>query len=223
MQGIPEDFEYPISKFGLPQGGLSVARSELLAFEGLVPDSYLEFLATAGTGIWQDGYFQIVDPRRYSSLIDQVFNGDPDFRSPELVVIGFGGFGTLLLWSERYWNIEVDPLFHCVSSTYYFKPKANITSSLSLSNSLAGVGAGGDTFDDDGKPLFKRALKAYGRLQPDQIYAPRLHPALGGPRTLENFRPASALEALSIAAQAAPFILKDVLGQPPKPSRVIGG
>ena len=39
-----------------------------------------------------------------------------------------------------------------------------------------------------------------------------LVPAMGGRIVAENFRIASALEALSINAQTAPFVLKDVTG-----------
>ncbi len=66
-----------------------------------------------------------------------------------------------------------------------------------------------DPPDQSGKPLFKHVLKACGPLTYGQIYAPRLHPALGGPIVAEAFRPVSAFEALLIAAQTGPFILHD--------------
>lgn len=103
-------------------------------------------------------------------------------------------------------------LFHSVQCLYLFKKRPDIDAGKAFGNVLYGIDAGAnDTIAADGKPLFKRALKAYGAVRLDQIYASKLHPVLGGQRTLDNFRPASALEALALAAQAGPFMLEHSL------------
>ena len=50
-------------------------------------------------------------------------------------------------------------------------------------------------------------VQDHGELEVGQIYASKLHPALGGPITIDNLRPAGALAAMTIAAQAASFTL----------------
>lgn len=207
---MPTDYDDVIEKFGRPKGGHVLDETEVARLRGALPEPYLTFLKAIGVGVWMDGFFQLVEPEKYQPIVEMIFGRDQEFKSSDIRIIGFSAFGNVLAWSPRLWRINIDMLFHTVQCLYLFEERPKIDAAMAFRTGLYRVDAGAnDTPDGDGKPLFKRALKAYGALPLGQIYAPKLHPVLGGPRTLDNFRPASALEALALAAQAAPFMLED--------------
>jgi len=207
---VPTDYDDVIEKFGRPKGGYVLKETDVSRLHGALPDPYLVFLTEIGIGVWMDGFFQLVEPEKYQPIVEMIFEGDREFKPSDIRIVGFSAFGSILAWSPRLWRIDINVLFHSVGCLYLFKERPNIDAGNAFGNALYGVDAGAnDTPDDDGKPLFRRALKAYGALPFGQIYAPKLHPALGGPATVDNFRPASALEALALAVQAAPFMLVD--------------
>ena len=79
-----------------------------------------------------------------------------------------------------------------------------------------------DVADPKNKPLYKRAVKKLGPLQPGEIYGfvPAL--AFGGTPGLENLHRLSALEHFSILAQIDTPKLMDFKPWPPKFVRDIG-
>lgn len=205
-------FDEVIEKFGPPKGGHVLEETEIARLRGALPDPYLAFLKDIGVGVWMDGFFQLIEPEKYQPIVEMIFGHDKELKPSDIRIVGFSAFGSILAWSPRLWAIDINVLFHTVRCLYLFKEPPKIDAGKAFSNTLYLVDAGAnDTVAADGKPLFKRALKAYGALPFGQIYAPKLHPALGGPRTLDNFRPASALEALALAAQAGPFMLEHSL------------
>ncbi len=155
--------------------------------------------------------------------MQKVFEGDADIKPERSHVVGFSAFGRLLVWNQDYGVTEVDLVYGRVLCDDLIEPDPDPDGYISLGVALANIDAGSfDLFDDEGHPLFNRVLKAYSELEFGQIYALKLHPALGGPVTVENFRPADAVTALTIAAQAALFTLYDST-QPHVPAvRMIG-
>lgn len=223
MDPFPEKYRYIIDRLGAPVGGRAIAESEIAPWRGRVPDQYLALIANVGIWFWYNGDFQLVEPLKYDPILRMVFGDDPDFKPDLCHVIGISAFGDMLVWSEEHHVVNIDFHFNSVRALKFFKPetKSDANSSLRISlSSLQEIPY--NAYDDDGKPLFKRAVKAYGPLSFGEIYALKLHPALGGPMRLENFRRASALEALAIAAQAAPFVLKDLMARPPRIVRQLG-
>jgi hypothetical protein len=181
------------------------------------------FWRIAGLGIWMDGYFQFCNPDRYRPVVKIILGNDADFRPDVSHCIGFSAFGRLLVWNEGLHVVRIDTLFHHVLASDYFKPTPNISDDIKIGTALSSVDDSvNDPPDDSGKDMYKRALRAHGPLRFGQIYAPKLHPALGGPLQVDNFRPASALEALALSAQAGPFTLRSALMYQVKDVREIG-
>ena len=207
---LSEDFEYAIETYGPPQGGESVGPGLISAMEGKLPPSLLDFWGVHGIGMWLDGYFQLCDPRKYASIARTIFGKDPDFHPETTHLIGFSGMGVLLFWNQDHRNLHVNLPSLSVEAAEYFKPQPNVSADISIGVSLTSVeGKSYDLLDTDANYMFERLKAAHGPLKFGEVYAPKLHPALGGNYTVENIRPASALEAFALMAQAGVFELKD--------------
>ena len=223
MDHLSEVYKYVVNRFGRPHNGRGIDIDFVQDLQHILPASYLTFVSEVGTGPVLDGFFHYVDPRAYASLPPMVFGNDPDFYPSAMVVVGHSAFGELLIWNRNHRAMTVDLLSRWVLASEFFKPDQEVSDEVSLEAAFMLIDADSyDAVDVDGNLMFERCLKAYGPLEFGQIYAPRLHPALGGSMTVDNFRPASAREAMAIAAQAAPFNLVDARPFPPKIVRRIG-
>jgi len=210
MAVLSRSFQRALTKFGEPKGGERAPSSMLQAYRGRLPDSLLQFWEQYGFGVWLDGYFQFCNPDAYHEVVRAILGNDSQLKGNRSHVIGFSAFGHLLIWNEDYRIIRIDTLYHTVLCRELFRPKTDINDDVTIGVVVAMADDGADDPpDQDGKPLFKRVRKACGPLNYGQIYAPRLHPALGGSIVVESFRPVSAFEALLIAAQTGPFVLHD--------------
>ena len=220
---LDQNFEEFVETFGPPQRGIPASIEMLDAMQGRVPQSLHDFWATHGLGLWNDGYFQMCDPVRYRSISKAVFGKDAELTAPTTHLIGFSAFGRLMFWNQTHRIVDVNILSLRVYCAHFFKPRPHIPDVITLDSAMFSIeDEVHDGIDEDGNLMFKRARKAFGPLKYDQIYAPKLHPALGGALRLDNFRPASALEALALAAQAGPFELIDNSSLPPKLVRHLG-
>ncbi|MBB2682456.1 hypothetical protein N2597_27550 (plasmid) [Rhizobium sophoriradicis] len=201
-------YQNALKDFGEPLGGSRLASATLEAYRGRIPDSFLDFMRLYSAGKWLRGYFQFCNPEEYKSVLSLVLGGDQDLKPERTHVLGFSAFGELVAWNEDYKVVEINMLYGRVSCPELFSPEPDMDSNITLGIVIGSVNAESyDNPDENGKPMFKRLLLAHGELEVGQIYAPKLHPALGGPIIVDNLRPASALPAMTIAAQATPFTL----------------
>lgn len=70
--------------------------------------------------------------------------------------------------------------------------------------------------------MFRKLVRQHGALPPDTVFAPRLHPAVGGAQAQDNFRPAAAPEAIALMHKAEPLVLVDLTTPAARPARRIG-
>jgi hypothetical protein len=220
---VPELYQPVVDRLGLPLGASPLTEAAVARYRGHIPDSFLDFIKVSGYGIWQKGFWQFCDPEAYRGLLPLIFGKDREFRVEEMHVLGFSAFGKLLVWNETYSDVEVDLSESQIACLGHAKPDLPATPDQSLAIALRYVDeAAYDQVDEDGKHLFKRCLRAYGQLEPGQIYAPILPPAIGGEFRLDNFQKADALVSLSIMAQWDRFRLVDHGSIPQKVIREIG-
>lgn len=223
MPELSVDYKECIEEYGAPYGGFAASSDQIATYRSFLPSTFVDFIETYGFGKWKKGYFQFCDHQAYRGVVDTVLKGDEDLQPSSSHLLGFSAFGQLLLWNEQHRVVNVDTIDHRVTCPKLFRPKPHVSADATLGIAISDIDSEAyDPSDNDGRPLFKRVLKSCGELEFGQIYALKLHPALGGPVTMENFRPAQALAALTIAVQAAPFTLYDST-QPHVPEvRVIG-
>lgn len=201
-------YQNALRKFGEPQDGSRLPSATLDSFRSHIPDSFLDFMSLHSAGKWLQGYFQFCNPDEYKSVLALVLDGDRDLKPERTHALGFSAFGELVAWNEDYKVVEINMLYGRVHCPELFSPEPDMDPKITLGIVIGSVDAKSyDTPDERGKPMFKRLLLAHGELNVGQIYAPKLHPALGGPITVDNLRPAAALAAMTIAAQATCFTL----------------
>lgn len=223
MDYLSEDLEYFVEKFGTPLRSAPIAAAELEGLSGRLPDGYIAFLRMHGASVWHGGYFQLLGPSRFDPLVELVFARDRDIRPDETTAVACSAVGDLILWNTRHRAIKASFVWNTVRAQELLKPEPDIDPAISFGTMLSALNS--DAYggvDERGELMFPQLVQDYGPPGRGQIYAPRLHPALGGSLTIENFRPASAFEALAIAAQAAPFNLVDTRSFPPKIVRPVG-
>lgn len=218
-------FQRALDKYGPPQGGEPAPATMLESYQGRVPDDLLKFWAEYGLGLWMKGYFQFCNPETYKPILEYAFGNDDQLKPGRSHVIGFSAFGRLLVWNEDYRVTKIDTLNHNIFCRGLFKePPQGSTNDIAIGIALSqSHDEANDPGDEDGKPLFKRVLKACGPLSYGQIYGLNLIPALGGAIRAENFAPKDAEVALTIAAQADAFRLIDSSTPQMRAVRLLGG
>ena len=209
------DYEYKdvFEVIGKPNVSVSLTPNELHALQAKFPINYIKFLGVVGTGTFKNGYFQICRPAEYKPVIKMIFEHDTLIDHKIMHIIGISAFGDMLIWEENTSEITVEQWRHWVTQfPVRHDPAADAEGnrgSRQIAGSIYGLATNSDQYDESGEELFERCLAAYGPVKPGQIYAPRLAPAFGGTTNLEDFRVVSALEAMAINVQMAPFQLMD--------------
>lgn len=218
MTDVENLIETTVARIGPLAGRVPHARADLQALAGRIPDALVRLFDRMGVGVWGEGRWQTVEPRRFDGVLRQVFAGDPDFDPADLTLVALRAFGHAWLWHRRlgYLHFSVYPNRVSAPDSHFGKPLTQPDQTALIAFAvMPTTSARYDEFDSGGRPLFDRLVRLHGPLAPGQIFAPRLHPALGGVLSLETLRPVPAVEALGLIAQAEPVTLID--GRRPRP------
>ncbi len=202
-------FDEVIASYGQPAGE-PLSPTTIDKLRGKVPNGLIRCWEKYGLGTVLDGFFQFVDPTRYSGVCEAVFDGDPELDSTRSYIIGLSAFGNLLVWNEEYNVISIDLVNLRTFGSSRKKNQEPDEKNLALIGGLAVVDRPSfDERDSNGEGLFKPAMQKLGRLKLNQIYGfvPML--ALGGNRSIDRLKIVSAPEHLLILAQIGPVSLLD--------------
>lgn len=210
MSALFITYQHALKDYGEPRDGSLLSASALEAHRGRIPGSFLEFIADRPLGKWLQGYFQFCNPDDYQSVLTLILEGDKELNPERTHMLGFSALGNILAWNEDYRTVKINLVYGRVICPKLFAPEHDADDDITLGIAIGNINASSyDCPDEDGKPMFKRLLRAHGELDVGQIYAPRLHPALGGRITVDEFHRVNALAAMTIAAQATSFSLYD--------------
>lgn len=210
MAALSAEFDYIVAQFGAPSGGGPIAPDRLDSYREHLPQSLIDFYALHGQGLVLNGFFQFCEPTRYAPIAKAVFGDNTDLPGSRCHIIGFSAFGALSVWSEDHGTVSVHLVDGVSSCLSLFGRGAKLPPDQSVAVGLFQLDMeANDAFDADGKPMFKRALKALGPLAAGQVYGfvPLL--SLGGPRRVENLKIVPALEHMALLAGAAPVRMVD--------------
>lgn len=191
-------------------------------YRGKLPHAMVELWQRAGTGLVLGSFFQLCNPARYASIMELVFDGDPDIRPEQTHVLGFGAFGTMLAWNEVYQDMCINLVNGRVScsaltSGETYDPNIAVTTALMLLDDPIL-----DEYDADAEQLFERAKEKLGPLRFGQVYGFKPILAFGGSRELSRLAIYDAPAHMAILAQAHRMHLMDNAVYPPQPVRPIG-
>ncbi|WP_298261209.1 GAD-like domain-containing protein [uncultured Litoreibacter sp.] len=196
-------------------------------YRSKLPELLLDIWKQHGVGGWYNGLYRLCIPNDFEGLLSQVFHADDDFSHNDCNVIAYSAFGNLVVWSERHGLVEIsllrgvltcDDLLHLEKKT---KSSISLTSEFYMLSEKSSLEAH-NAYDDADKPLFARARKRLGDLEPGECYGffPAL--AMGGAPRLENLKRTKALEHFLFLAQLQQFTLMDYLSRPIRAVRMIG-
>ena len=200
-----EDFEVFIEEFGEATHRSEAPASSIAAWRGKLPDLLLTYWQDEGRSGYGNGLFWFVDPEEYEDLVDEWLENSPLEQIDAFHAIARSAFGDLFLCGERTGrSVTVNCPIHAIFAQ---QNRLGKKSKEELDMSIrAFVGMSRDRCDfkdEDGRPLFDRALAKLGPLAPDEMYG--FEPALvaGGKMRLENLRKVKLDQHLTILRQLA--------------------
>lgn len=193
------------------------------AYMGRIPKAINEIWDRVGLGVFNKGYFQLCDPRKYKSIISNIFAGDLDFSTDATHVIGFSAFGRLIAWNENYRIVNIDLVNGQIWCRHFQQSKTDIDQNMSLiSGLMVWDQPAADIKDKNGKGMFAKALLRLGALHYGYIYGFRPILALGGSRESERLVVYEALSHMAILSQATPMKLMETGSLSPRVIKLIG-
>jgi hypothetical protein len=86
-----------------------VPEAGIAPYRDILPDGLLEFWARHGNQlVFGDGFIQMCDPATFAPVVQDWFEGDPEFDPRRLVVYAMGGFGDLMMCdgTKTHYNIH---------------------------------------------------------------------------------------------------------------------
>lgn len=162
---------------------------------GKLPPLLLDIWRRYGMVRLAGGRLRLVDPRRFTPLMEYIFEGDPDLDG-DTHAIALGDFGELVLWSERYGFGFLTPMLSALDMPYILTATAPSADSQ-IADLLVPIKATGiEVFDTDLQPLHDRLRARLGPLEDDLIYAATPVPLPPEGTSEEDYLVADALEWL---------------------------
>lgn len=208
---MDDAFELFRDNFGPPQDPVDAA-TRVADYEGRLPARLLAHWKADGFAGYRKGLLWITDPAQFADIASMWVRdlGFQDFD--RFHTVARTAFGQLYLWGERTGHSLV---LHPAMG--FALPRADDMDDMKEGKAdLCAAQFFGflspeevDVEDEDGKPMFARALKKLGPLKATQMYG--FEPAIpfGGSADLDALRRVSALEHLTIVSQASEKELVD--------------
>lgn len=177
-----------IDNLGEANSHRRVPESSIDKYRSVLPDALLGYWREEGWCSYANGLFWIVDPEPYKAALDIWLQGSGLAEIDNYHVIARDAFGSLYAWGERYQRkITVSSLAGGIVALKNQLQKPNPQPDRALGIFLGSTSRESLDFEDNqGKPLFKRALAKLGPVGEDEMYA--FEPALciGGKADLEH-------------------------------------
>ncbi|WP_236432546.1 GAD-like domain-containing protein [Pseudomonas syringae] len=181
-------FQSLIDNLGEPDSRREVPGSSSEKYRSILPEALLGYWRNAGWRSFADGLFWVVVPEPYKTTLDRWLQGSGLAEIDSYHVIARDAFGSLYAWGERHQRkITISSLAGGIVALKNQLRKANPHPDRTLGIFLGSYNRESLDFEDNqGKPLFQRALKKLGPVGEDEMYA--FEPALciGGRADLEH-------------------------------------
>jgi hypothetical protein len=185
-----------------------VSKETLEKFKGKLPDRLLEFWRVHGFCGFRDGLFWITNPDDYEPALEAWFGDTPVVEKDSYYVIARTAFGKLYLWGTRTGaRYELlSPEWGWLHDSGDVRAERDIRDGksdwlFSVFLALRGPPSKADSKDDNDKPLFERAVKKFGSLATDEMFAFSPALALGGEKLLTNLSKVDIHIHLDLLAQ----------------------
>jgi len=205
-----EDFEYFISKFDEATFRQAVPQAAIEEWKDRLPQQLMDYWRTEGWCAYKNGLFWTVNPSDYEDLVDEWLEGTPLEDLDAFHVVARTAFGELHLCGEVSGTAVV---INCAThAAFVLKQELRRKSPETLALEIRCMFTGANPSDmdlkaEDKQPLFERALRLLGPLEPDEMYGFEPALILGGRMRLENLARVKLDPHLTILRQFAPLRL----------------
>lgn len=185
-----EHFEIFVVEFGEATTPIPAPASEIEKWRSAMPSALLDYWSAEGWSGFGQGLFWIVNPDDFEDLLAEWLSGTPLEKIDRFHVIARTAFGKLYLWGEKTGpSTEIVVSDHSILCLERDLKKPVNNPDVALRGFFSGSDpAYTDALDEDSKPLFQRALKALGPLEPDEMYGFEPTLVAGGEARIENVR-----------------------------------
>ncbi len=165
-----------------------VPESSIEKYRSRLPDALLRYWQEEGWSSYADGLFWIVDPEPYREILDMWLHGTELADIDKYHVIARDAFGSLYAWGERYQRkITVSSLAGGIVALKNQLQKRNPNPDRAMGVFLGSSSRESLDFEDNqGKPLFQRALSNLGQVAEHEMYAFEPPLCMGGKADLEH-------------------------------------
>ncbi|HIQ45318.1 MAG TPA: DUF1851 domain-containing protein [Pseudomonas oleovorans] len=183
-----EFFQSFIDNLGEANSYREVPNSSIEKYRSILPESLLGYWREEGWCSYADGLFWIVNPEPYKATLDSWLQGSGLAEIDNYHIIARDAFGSLYAWGECYQRkITISSLAGGIVALKSQLQKTNPQPDRTLGIFLGSISRENLDFEDNqGKPLFRRALMKLGPVGENEMYA--FEPALciGGKADLEH-------------------------------------
>jgi hypothetical protein len=181
------DFDLFFQAYGQPTEGERADPKLLSTYKDIVPASLLEFWERFGFGGYEEGLVWVVNPSQLEDILAEWTLAKSNKK--RVIPVIRTAFGNIIYWHDAaftFLDVHYNKRFQAGSDVevlfdFYLVDKKSRKSVLE-------------------ETLFKRALRALGKLKWNEMYSYKLPLAMGGTPELNNMEKAKMREHLSILA-----------------------
>jgi len=207
-------FFYTSLGFGPAESSTPVPQATLARFRGKLPDQWLKYWELYGWSSYGKGLLWTVNPEEYQSVLDAWLKGTPFCEQDTFYVVARSALGKLFLWGT---HSGQSLKIHTPHGMIFPNDQSNLVKAgradmmvrlffMQMTKKAL------DQQDDLNRPLFDRAVKVLGPLEPGQMYG--FEPAIvaGGQLRLENLRKVDAIPHFLVLAELGDRrIMRDIV------------
>ncbi|MDT4848478.1 hypothetical protein FQZ97_825680 [compost metagenome] len=201
---MDENLEFFLKKFGQATEYIAADEQVLRHFSGKVPPALIDFWRQVGFSVFKNGLLTVVNPLEWAEATDEWLEGTELDELDEFLPVFKGAFGDFHFLGI---NTGHRPTLSSITG-FIFADEHDALSFASKGGDwvvklLFGLSktSNFDIKDDDGAPLFDRAVAKLGSLKSDEMFGFVPLPMLGGTYKLELLQKYDAQVHLSILRQ----------------------
>lgn len=182
------DFDIFTDAYGDPDMVEMPDKALLTEYRGAIPDDMIEFWERFGFGSYGGGLFWVINPKQLEDIVKDWPIEKP--KRQRIIPVVRTAFGKLVFWQHDSFYFLNANMNNC------FKSGDDVE--LLMNYFLAEEETRSDVLNEGD---FKKALKKFGPLECDEMYAYALPLAMGGDPSIKNLVKAKIREQLSILSQ----------------------
>ena len=170
---MDESFAFFLQNFGAPRAQLAVTPVHAVQYQGRLPAKLLEYWAENGFAGYGDGLLWIVDPAVYEDVLGRWLDATPFKGGDDYHVVERTAFGALFVWGKKNgMSLQINTphsiIFPDRGATKRVQDTSEDFALQIFFECITKESA--DFADEQGTPLFARALKKLGPLEGDEVY-----------------------------------------------------